>query len=158
MYYIVETNKSFDQASSDLESVVKKHNYGVLHIHDIGTTLRSKGVTLSEECRVFEICNPMQASKVLSSDMRLNMALPCRISVFTENGETKIGLWELADAPEIGECIRGEASVVERIAVAGHEQLELRHGRGVELAAALVGVARFEGPEAHAAEIQRVVR
>jgi uncharacterized protein (DUF302 family) len=24
--------------------------------------------------------------------MRLNMALPCRISVFTENGATKIGL------------------------------------------------------------------
>jgi uncharacterized protein (DUF302 family) len=34
----------------------------------------------------------VQAAKVLSIDMRLNMALPCRISVFTEKGETKIGL------------------------------------------------------------------
>jgi uncharacterized protein (DUF302 family) len=38
------------------------------------------------------VCNPEQAAKVLSADMRLNMALPCRISVFTEKGKTKIGL------------------------------------------------------------------
>ncbi len=28
----------------------------------------------------------------MSIDMRLNMALPCRISVFTEQGNTQIGL------------------------------------------------------------------
>ena len=27
----------------------------------------------------------------MSADMRMNMALPCRISVFTEKGKTKIG-------------------------------------------------------------------
>lgn len=92
MYYIVETNKSFSQAAADLESAVKRHGFGVLHVHDLGTTLRSKGIAFSEECKVFEVCNPSQAAKVLSTDMRLNMALPCRISVFTEQGKTKIGL------------------------------------------------------------------
>jgi uncharacterized protein (DUF302 family) len=29
---------------------------------------------------------------VLAVDMQLNMALPCRISVFTENGVTRIGM------------------------------------------------------------------
>ncbi|MFZ2171003.1 MAG: DUF302 domain-containing protein [Methylococcaceae bacterium] len=92
MYYIVETNKSFDQASADLESAVKRLGFGVLHVHDLGTTLRSKGIAFDEQCKVFEVCNPGQAAKVLSTDMRLNMALPCRISVFTEKGKTKIGL------------------------------------------------------------------
>ncbi|MCJ7729209.1 MAG: DUF302 domain-containing protein [Sedimentisphaerales bacterium] len=92
MYYIVETDKSFDQASTDLESAVKHHGFGVLHIHDLGTTLRSKGIAFNEQCKIFEVCNPGQAAKVLSIDMRLNMALPCRISVFTENNKTKIGL------------------------------------------------------------------
>ncbi len=92
MYYIVETDKSFDQASTDLESAVKHHGFGVLHIHDLGTTLRSKGIAFNEQCRIFEVCNPGQAAKVLSIDMRLNMALPCRISVFTEKNKTKIGL------------------------------------------------------------------
>lgn len=92
MYYIVETQKSFDQASADLESAVIRNDFGVLHIHDLGATLRSKGIAFDEKCKVFEVCNPAQAAKVLSCDMRLNMALPCRISVYTENGKTRIGL------------------------------------------------------------------
>ena len=92
MYYIVETEKSFEQASEDLESAVGRHGFGVLHVHDLGGTLRSKGIEFEEQCKVFEVCNPVQAAKVLSTDMRLNMALPCRISVFTDNGKTKIGL------------------------------------------------------------------
>ncbi len=92
MYYIVETDKSFEQVSADLESAVKRHGFGVLHVHNLGDTLRSKGIAFDEQCKVFEICNPVQAAKVLATDMRLNMALPCRISVFTEKDKTKIGL------------------------------------------------------------------
>lgn len=92
MYYIVETGKSFNDASTDLEATVTRLGFGVLHIHDLGATLRSKGIAFEEECKVFEVCNPGQAAKVLATDMRLNMALPCRISVFTEKGKTKIGL------------------------------------------------------------------
>ncbi len=91
MYYTVDTSKSFENASTDLELAVKRHGFGVLHVHNIGNTLRGKGVAFAEECNVFEVCNPGQAAKVLSSDMRLNMALPCRISVYTEKGKTKIG-------------------------------------------------------------------
>jgi uncharacterized protein (DUF302 family) len=92
MFYIVETDKSFDQASESLDSAVKRNGFGVLHVHDLGNTLRQKGVAFEEQCKVFEVCNPKQAAKVLNTDMRLNMALPCRISVFTEKGKTKIGL------------------------------------------------------------------
>jgi uncharacterized protein (DUF302 family) len=97
MYYIVDSNKPFEQASTDLDAAVKRHGFGVLHIHDIGNTLRSKGQDFTENCRVFEVCNPAQAAKVLATDMRLNMALPCRISVYTEKGQTKIGMIKPAD-------------------------------------------------------------
>jgi uncharacterized protein (DUF302 family) len=92
MYYIVQTSKSFEQASADLGAAVARHGFGVLHVHDLGTTLRSKGIAFEENCKVFEVCNPAQAAKVMATDMRLNMALPCRISVFTEKGKTSIGL------------------------------------------------------------------
>jgi len=92
MYYVVDTNKSFEQASADLDASVKRNGFGVLYVHDLGATLRSKGIEFQEQCQVFEVCNPQQAAKVLATDMRLNMALPCRISVFTEAGQTKIGL------------------------------------------------------------------
>lgn len=92
MYYIVDTAKSFEQAATDLEAAVKRHQFGVLHVHDLGNTLRGKGVDFKDECKVFEVCNPGQAAKVMGLDMRLNMALPCRISVYTEQGQTRIGL------------------------------------------------------------------
>jgi len=92
MYYIAESDKTVAQAAADLEAAVKRNGFGVLHVHDLGATLRSKGVAFEGECRVFEVCNPVQAARVLAADMRLNMALPCRISVFTESGKTRIGL------------------------------------------------------------------
>lgn len=113
MYYIVETSKSFNQAATDLASAVVRHNFGVLHVHDLGATLRSKGIAFAEECKVFEVCNPAQAAKVLATDMRLNMALPCRISVFTEQGKTRIGLIKpaqmlasLSDDPALAQVAR----------------------------------------------------
>jgi uncharacterized protein (DUF302 family) len=110
MYYIVETEKSFDEAAADLDSAVKHHGFGVLHVHDLGSTLRSKGIAFEEDCKVFEVCNPAQAAKVLSADMRLNMALPCRISVFTDNGHTKIGLIKPA---KMLSALSEEASLVQ---------------------------------------------
>jgi len=94
MYYSVRTNKNFEIATSDLEQCVVEGGFGVMHIHNIGNTLRSKGVEFSENCNVLEVCNPKIAAKVMAQDMRLNMALPCRISVYTQNGETFIGMIE----------------------------------------------------------------
>lgn len=96
MYYQVESGKSFEQAVNDLDEAVKSHKFGVLHIHNLGETLRSKGIDFAEECKIFEVCNPVKAAEVLAIDMRLNMALPCRISVYTENNQTKIGMIEPA--------------------------------------------------------------
>lgn len=92
MYYVVETAKSFEQACADLDVAVKAIPFGVLHVHDLGATLRSKGFEFANECRVFEVCGPGVASQILAADMNLNMALPCRISVFKEGEQVKIGM------------------------------------------------------------------
>lgn len=97
MFYTVDTAKSFEQAAADLDAAVKRHGFGVLHVHDLGNTLRSKGLDFTENCRVFEVCNPAQAAKVLAADMQMNMALPCRISVYTEKGKTRIGMIKPSD-------------------------------------------------------------
>lgn len=91
MFYIAESGKPFEEASAALETAVKRNGFGVLHVHDLGASLRGRGISFGEECRIFEVCNPAQAAKVMSADMRLNMALPCRVSVYTEKGSTKIG-------------------------------------------------------------------
>ena len=91
-FFIADTTKSFEQASADLQDAIVAQDFGVLAVHDLGHTLRSKGIYFSEDCRIYDICNPGQAARVLMSDMTLNMALPCRISVFTEGHQTRIGM------------------------------------------------------------------
>lgn len=91
-FFIVNTPKSFDHACVDLEAAVINHGFGVMSVHDMGETFRSKGINFSENCRVFEVCNPKQAAKMLEHDISLNMALPCRISVYTDAGQTRIGM------------------------------------------------------------------
>ena len=91
MYYIATTTKGVTDAARDLEAAVQKHGFGVLHVYDLKDTLARKGYPLAAECRIYEVCNPRQASLVLRRDMRVNMALPCRISVFEDGGATKIG-------------------------------------------------------------------
>ena len=100
MYHIVETSKSFEQAAADLATAVAAHGFGVLHVHDLGGTLRGKGVEFGHECKVFEVCNPRQAGRVLANDLRLNMALPCRVSVYTEEDKTWIGM--IRSMPMVG--------------------------------------------------------
>lgn len=92
MNYVVETSKPVDEAARDLEEAVKRNGFGVLHVYDLKATLKSKGVDLPQECRILEVCNPKQAAKVLSADMTLNMALPCRVSVYEDAGKTRIGM------------------------------------------------------------------
>ncbi len=90
MYYIVETAKSFSQASADLASAVVRNGFGYCMYSTWEPRCAVKALPLTKSARFS--CNPAQAAKVLSADMRLNMVLPCRISVFTEKGKTKIGL------------------------------------------------------------------
>lgn len=90
MRYVVESKKSPAVAVEDLRAAVAKHGFGVLHAYDLQETLNSKGFPLPHACHILEVCNPQQASKVLTEDMGMNIALPCRISVYEEDGQTKI--------------------------------------------------------------------
>jgi uncharacterized protein (DUF302 family) len=92
MLYVVETRKDVETAARDLEAAVKRNKFGVLHVHDLQRTLKEKGVDFPNACRILEVCNPQRASQVLTGNMGVNMALPCRISVYREGGTTKFGM------------------------------------------------------------------
>jgi RNA polymerase-binding protein DksA len=122
MYYIVSTRKDFDTAAHDLEAAIVGHSFGVLHVLDLKETLDKKGYPLGTQCRIFEVCRPQQAIQVLQHDIRLNMALPCRISVFEDKGVTKIGsilpaqiLRALSLDPELGEIATAVEATIKAI-------------------------------------------
>jgi uncharacterized protein (DUF302 family) len=82
------TASDFEAVCQRLPAVAERHKFGVLGLHDLKEKMASKGVAFEQECRVFEVCNPQQAKEVLSREMEISTALPCRISVYREAGRT----------------------------------------------------------------------
>jgi uncharacterized protein (DUF302 family) len=105
--HIVESTKPLVRLIADLESAVARNRFGVLSVHDLKAKMAEKGVPFAPECRIFEVCNPCQARKVLEANLEISTALPCRISVYEEGGKTKLAtirpsaLIELFRTPEL---------------------------------------------------------
>jgi uncharacterized protein (DUF302 family) len=90
MLYVVESAKDIEQVAKALEEVVPRHRFGIMAMHNLRDTMAKKGVAFAPDCRVFEVCNPHQAKKVLEANLEISTALPCRISVYEERGRTKL--------------------------------------------------------------------
>lgn len=94
MNYTVLTDKTVDEAVQALKESTKEHGFGVLHIHNVKEELKEKGVLFANDCQILDVCNPHKAKEMLSIDMLASMFLPCKISVYTDNKQTKISMVE----------------------------------------------------------------
>jgi len=88
MLHIIRTSKPLEQVMKDLEATTARHKFGVLGAYDLKAKMAEKGVSFDRECRIVEVCNPHQAKKVLDANLEISTALPCRISVYAEGGQT----------------------------------------------------------------------
>jgi uncharacterized protein (DUF302 family) len=85
---IRRTDAPLEEVCRRLPEVSQHYKFGVLGVHDLKEKMLAKGVPFERECRVFEVCNPQQAQAVLNRSIEISTALPCRISVYQENGQT----------------------------------------------------------------------
>ena len=86
MLFKVPSSKPLDEIERELRESAARHQFGVIAVHDLQETLKKKGVDLAMDCRIYEVCNPHQAKKVLESDGAISTALPCRISLYGTEG------------------------------------------------------------------------
>ena len=84
------TAKTVSEAAAALQAAVAANHFGVMHFHNLKETMMKKGVEFDRECLIFEVCQPQQAKKVLDQNMSVSTALPCRISIYEEDGKTAL--------------------------------------------------------------------
>lgn len=82
------SNKTVSDSAAALQAAVDANHFGVMQVHNLQETMKKKGVEFDHECLIFEVCNPRQAQKILSENMSVSTALPCRISIYKEEGKT----------------------------------------------------------------------
>lgn len=123
--HVVESTLSVEDAGRLLPEAAKRQEFGVLGSHDLKANLNEKGLDFDNDCLVFDVCSPKQAHAVLSADMRISTALPCRITIYQDGGTTRIAtirptaLLEMFHTPKL----RGVAEQVERSVFAIMDEL-----------------------------------
>lgn len=90
MLYIQDSKFSIDDTCKKIRDATAQNKFGVLAVIDLKEKMAAKGVQFGPECRIIEICSPMQAKKVLDANMSISSALPCRISVYEEADKVKV--------------------------------------------------------------------
>lgn len=90
MTYSKHSSHTPEEVEGRLREAAQRHQFGVLHVHDLKSTLQSKGIELGSECRIYDVCNPQAASRALKTEMKVSAVLPCRISVFGDGSGSMI--------------------------------------------------------------------
>jgi uncharacterized protein (DUF302 family) len=88
----VESNKTISEAVKAVEEALKEEKFGVQWSFNIKEKLHAKGVELDKEFIILEVCNPHEAKRVLSENSLVGYFLPCKIVVYREEEQTKIGM------------------------------------------------------------------
>ena len=87
--YTITTTKTFDEAVQDAQNEIAKAGMRVLYVHDVQKTLGEKGFK-RESFKIIEFCSAKFANEFLDKDMKLGLCLPCKINVYTKDGQTFI--------------------------------------------------------------------
>jgi len=110
MIYKIETTTSKETIEKEIEARAKEVGFGVLNTYNFTKILESKGFPIEQEISVFELCNPQGAHNALTNIAEISVYLPCRLSVYEENGKTilaTIGFDDILNAVEVDEAFKG---------------------------------------------------
>lgn len=109
MIYKTQTTTPLETVKAQMQEKAKVLGFGVLHSYDFEKILKDKGFELKTQITVYEICNPPTANMALNSIPDISVYLPCRISVYEQNGMTvlaTIGIEDILKVVEVDEEFR----------------------------------------------------
>ena len=90
--FTVKTQKSIDDAVTNLTENLKEIGFGVLETLNFKKILSEKGLEFSDDYRLMEVCNPNLAKQVLEANPDLGLLLPCTIAVYQKDNDNFISL------------------------------------------------------------------
>ena len=87
--YIIETEKSFDEAVVSVRKAVENKGWAIFQVYDYKEILAVKGFK-QKPLKIIEICSGKYANQFLNKNMLISLCMPCKINVLEENGKVKI--------------------------------------------------------------------
>lgn len=87
--YVVETEKSFDEAVVSVLKAVEQKGWVLFQVYDLKERLAAKGFE-QKPLKIIEICSGKYANRFLNKNRLVSLCMPCKINVLEDNGKIKI--------------------------------------------------------------------
>ncbi|NQV09020.1 DUF302 domain-containing protein [Candidatus Woesearchaeota archaeon] len=87
--YIVETEKSFDEAVVSVLKAVEQKGWALFQVYDIKERLAAKGFE-QKPLKIIEICSGKHANNFLNKNRLISLCMPCKINVLEDDGKVRI--------------------------------------------------------------------
>ena len=115
--YIVETEKSFDEAVVSVLKAVEQKGWALFQVYNVRERLAAKGFS-QKPLKIIEICSGKYANQFLNKNRLISLCMPCKINVLEEDGKVKIiGMKPTMISQFFPEVDRKEAEQVDRKSV-----------------------------------------
>ena len=111
--YVVETEKSFDDAVVSVLKAVEQKGWTLFQIYDIKERLAAKGFS-QKPLKIIEICKGKHADTFLNKNRLISLCLPCKINVIEDDGVKIAGMNPKIMAQFFSEVSEEEAEEVFR--------------------------------------------
>ena len=111
--YVVETEKSFDDAVVSVLKAVEQKGWTLFQIYDIKERLAAKGFS-QKPLKIIEICKGKHADTFLNKNRLISLCLPCKINVIEDDGVKIVGMNPKIMAKFFSEVSEEEAEEVFR--------------------------------------------
>lgn len=97
MIYKIVSNKPLALIKEELSEHAKESGFGVLGSYEFKKILASKGHPIDKDITVYELCNPVVAQEALMVLPEISVYLPCRLSLYEENGKSILATINIED-------------------------------------------------------------
>ena len=111
--YIVETDKSFDEAVVWVLKAVEEKGWRGFEIYDIKERLAAKGFE-HKPVKIIEICSGKHANNFLNKNRLISLCMPCKINVLQEDKVNIVGMKPTMISQFFPEVSYEEAKEVEK--------------------------------------------
>jgi len=88
---LAQSEKSLYEATTDLRAALLRGGFTVVGTRELGASGGGFAAECDEDCTLLTVDHPGYVRRLLELDMRLVLALPWRLAVFTQAGATRIG-------------------------------------------------------------------
>jgi len=115
MIYKVQTKHSIGEIKKQLESKVKEVGFALLNTYEFKKILKDKGFPIEKDITVYELCNPEGAHQALNQIAEISVYLPCRLSLYEEDGLATIatiGFEEILESVNVDERFKTFMSIL----------------------------------------------